>query len=295
MKQTNNFKIYNEPFQETLQRNGLKIDAIITDPPYNVGYKYNEYKDDLEDNEYLELFAALDQYMQLFKTNMSIMHYPIQAVEIFTKMIGPPDHITTWVYNSNTPKQSRLIFNYGTVYKKQVRQPYKNPNDKRIKARIEAGKIDAKAYDWWYVNQVKNVSKIKSGNPHSCPLPIDIAIKMVLLTTKEGDTVYDPFTGSGTIGLACLMTGRKFIGSEIDTLYSNSAKQILENFENKKTTEKNLSNSSILKNWKSDNSLIENPKVVLKDNSWINEEDPFPISALPGLSMFVLEIEKKEE
>jgi DNA modification methylase len=34
--------------------------------------------------------------------------------------------------------------------------------------------------------------------------------------TNEGDVVYDPFMGSGTTGVACIKTGRKYIGSEVD-------------------------------------------------------------------------------
>jgi DNA modification methylase len=37
--------------------------------------------------------------------------------------------------------------------------------------------------------------------------------------TNEGDTILDPFMGSGTTGVACVQTGRNFIGIEIDPTY----------------------------------------------------------------------------
>jgi len=37
--------------------------------------------------------------------------------------------------------------------------------------------------------------------------------------TNEGDTILDPFMGSGTTGVACVQTGRNFIGCEIDPTY----------------------------------------------------------------------------
>lgn len=202
-----------------LINDGIKIDAIITDPPYNVGYKYNKYKDNLADSDYIHLFKQFNEIRLKNDIKISMMQYPTEAIRVFTQAFGFPDAVTTWIYNSNTPKQSRLIFNYGEFYRINVRQPYKNPNDKRIKARIAAGKVDAKAYDFWHVNQVKNVSKVKEGNIHSCPIPLPVAINMVLLTTNKGDTVFDPFTGSGTIALACKMTGRNFYGSEMDEDY----------------------------------------------------------------------------
>lgn len=39
------------------------------------------------------------------------------------------------------------------------------------------------------------------------------------LATNPGDTVLDPFMGSGTTGVACVQTGRNFIGCEIDPTY----------------------------------------------------------------------------
>ena len=44
----------------------------------------------------------------------------------------------------------------------------------------------------------------------------------------KGDTVLDPFMGSGTTGVACVKTGRKFIGIELDPAYCEIAKQRIE-------------------------------------------------------------------
>jgi DNA modification methylase len=99
---------------------------------------------------------------------------------------------------------------------KLIGQDYKNPTDKRIAKRIADGKR-AKLYDWWNINQVKNVSK--KDNPHPCPIPYDVAEKIILLTTKEGDLVIDPFAGSGTILLAAKNNNRKYLGFEIDKTY----------------------------------------------------------------------------
>jgi DNA modification methylase len=38
-------------------------------------------------------------------------------------------------------------------------------------------------------------------------------------TTRKGDTIFDPFMGSGTTGVACVQLGRNFIGCEIDPKY----------------------------------------------------------------------------
>ena len=80
---------------------------------------------------------------------------------------------------------------------------------------IAEGKT-ARLYDWWYVNQVKNVSKEKTEHPAQMPLKVMTNIIEIL---PDGYTIVDPFLGSGTTALACKMLGRKFIGIEIDEKY----------------------------------------------------------------------------
>lgn len=59
---------------------------------------------------------------------------------------------------------------------------------------------------------------------HKSQKPIKLMIELVLKFTDSGDTILDPFMGSGTTGVACVQTGRKFIGIEIDEGYYNIAK-----------------------------------------------------------------------
>lgn len=109
-----------------------------------------------------------------------------------------------------------------------VRQPYKNPNDKRIKKRIAEGKTGSKLYDWWNVNQVKNVSKDKTKHP--CQMPQEVMDNIIgILPDKDKIVVIDPFMGSGTTGLACKRYNVDFVGIEIDPLYYSIATERLGN------------------------------------------------------------------
>lgn len=200
--------------------------TIITDPPYNIDYGYNEYDDNLPDNEYIELISN-------FKgLKLAIIHYPEESMKYFVPALGVPDEVNVWAYNSNLPgRQSRLInyYNLQPDYRK-VLQPYKNPEDKRIKERIARGIIGARSYDWFSdIQLVKNVSKSKY--PHPCPVPVELMERIIRLTTNEGDLVVDPFAGSGTTGVACVNTNRRFIGFEIDPLYADMANERIKNQE----------------------------------------------------------------
>lgn len=121
------------------------------------------------------------------------------------------------MYNANTKKQHRDIafFNIKPDFSK-VKQPYKNPNDKRVKKLIEQGRTGTDLYDWWFVNQVKNVSKEKTSHP--CQMPLEVMKNIVGIIPDEY-TIFDPFMGSGTTGVACDELGRDFIGCEIDEEY----------------------------------------------------------------------------
>jgi DNA modification methylase len=90
---------------------------------------------------------------------------------------------------------------------------YKNPNDKRGKKLIKSGKCPI--YDWWNVNQVKNVSKQKTEQ--TCQMPVEVMRRCVGVT--KSDIVYDPFAGAGTTLVACKMLGRKSVGCELDETY----------------------------------------------------------------------------
>lgn len=194
--------------------------VIVTDPPYNIGYEYNTYTDDLSTDEYIEMISHFKGH----KT--AIIHYPEESMKYFVPALGVPDEVNVWAYNSNLPsRHSRLINYYGVKpdYTK-VLQPYKNPNDKRIKERIARGIKGARSYDWFTdINLVKNVSKVDFNHP--CPVPVDLMERIIKLISKEGDLIFDPFAGSGTTAIACMNTNRRFVGAEIDTLYFDMANE----------------------------------------------------------------------
>lgn len=205
-------EIINKDFRNCIIPKGL----TITDPPYNQGYSYNQYKDKMNENEYIELLSKIP-------TPCVIIHYPEETINLLPKAINVKcEQVVCWVYNSNTGKQSRLISWWGCKPDfNKVRQPYKNLNDKRIQKRISEGKNGAKLYDWWEVNQVKNVSKEKTEHP--CQIPEDIIKKIILTTAKENELIIDVFGGSGTTSKVANDLGFNTISFEIDKKYCDLA------------------------------------------------------------------------
>lgn len=69
-----------------------------------------------------------------------------------------------------------------------------------------------------YVAKVKRAKKAEAGNDPTAK-PLSLMEWLILLTTKPGDTILDPFMGSGTTGVAAVKLGRNFLGCELDPEY----------------------------------------------------------------------------
>ena len=67
---------------------------------------------------------------------------------------------------------------------------------------------------------------------HPTQKPVALMEDFIKIHSNEGQTVLDPFMGSGTTAIACMNTGRNYIGFELDGTYY---KKSLERIENHKT------------------------------------------------------------
>jgi len=77
-----------------------------------------------------------------------------------------------------------------------------------------------------YTSKVNKIDKDKYNHP-TCK-PVELMEKFVVNHTKDGDTVLDPFMGSGSAGVAAKNLNRKFIGIEMDDNYFEIAKKRIE-------------------------------------------------------------------
>ena len=216
-----NYKLINDDFRNCTIPKGI----TITDPPYNQGYAYNEYKDKISEIEYLSLLSKIP-------TPCVIIHYPEETINLLPKAINSKcEQVVCWVYNSNTGKQSRLISWWGCKPDfSKVRQPYKNLEDKRIRERILRGQTGSKLYDWCEINQGKNVGNEKTQHP--CQIPEKVIKQIILTTIKKKETIIDVFAGSGTTSKVALELGYESISYEIDKKYYEIARNRIETYNN---------------------------------------------------------------
>lgn len=187
---------------------------VISDPPYNIGYHYAGYSDSLSAEDYGALLKAV------CRPPCVILHYA-ESLFAFASLIGEvPEKCAAWVYNANTPRQWRMVAWFGiTPDFKLATQPYKNLTDRRVQALIAGGSEGRALYDWWNVEQVKNVSPEKTSHP--CQIPLAVMQNIIRVTPSP--LIVDPFCGSGSTLRAAKDLGRRAVGIEIDERYCEIA------------------------------------------------------------------------
>jgi len=215
------------------------VDSVIMDSPYNIGYSYNTYSDNLSwDDYYNWQLSIIAEGFRILKTGGSLLwlHYPENAAKmlaIVQEELGDffLHEWITWIYHQHTGgkplrKASRvwLWFSKGEpfVNEKCLFGEYRNPNDKRIKVRIDQG-LSPVDYDWWFYEQVKNVSSEKVDHP--CQLPLAMVLRLVEMVTPPGGVTVDPFAGSGTVCVAAKKLSCHWIGIEKDEKYAADSTQ----------------------------------------------------------------------
>ena len=213
------------------------VQTFVLDPPYNVSYKYNTFIDNKPQIDYInDQVNVLRTAYEALKEGGSIfyLNYPENAADVWSKVdfMNRFEWIT-WIYNvhatgSPLRKASRawLWFSKGEplINQDAFNGEYQNPNDKRVKQRIAEGHKPA-GYDWWEVQQVKNVSKEKRNHP--CQVPEKMVEKIILGTSNEGDLIGDCYSGSATTGICALRNKRRFEGCDMDAKYVADGNAIL--------------------------------------------------------------------
>ena len=89
----------------------------------------------------------------------------------------------------------------------------------------DASRISKEEFDRWF-QQIWSITGASTKH-HPAPFPLELATRLVRMFSFTGDTVLDPFCGSGTTMVAALRTGRNSIGIEIDPEYCRMAARYL--------------------------------------------------------------------
>lgn len=124
-----------------------------------------------------------------------------------------------YVFSKGKPKALNLLVDRknkscGTKSKKETRSCRE---DRRIKEGVRIVKEYSRRFNVWEISRGHNKTS------HPAVFPEALARDHIISWSNPGDIVLDPFMGSGTTGVACIKTGRRFIGMELDQSYFDIA------------------------------------------------------------------------
>jgi len=222
--------IYNENCLETMSKiDDNFVDLIVTSPPYNKGYwssnrnvnngfktksrriEYDNFNDNLKPKEYIKIQKKIiEECLRILKPTGSLFynHQPIQKLhqEINPLYIYDFPVKQTIIWNrKNTPKIDKSYFFPIIEYIYWIQKT------KTSRVKFNRKKSLFNKCIWDISPDVRN--------KFPAPFPIEIPLNCIVSCTNKNDIVYDPFIGSGTTALACVLTKRNYIGSEISKKY----------------------------------------------------------------------------
>ena len=126
-----------------------------------------------------------------------------------------------FVLSKGKPKATNIIRDkpnqsFGKIKRNSGRRKV---NGERKDENPRYGNKFSRRNNWWYVPVGVN------NTDHPAVFPLQLARDHILSWSNEGDTILDPFMGSGTTGLAAIQTGRNFIGIELGSHYFSIASE----------------------------------------------------------------------
>ena len=235
----NRYELHNGDCLEVMDKliaEGVKIDCILTDPPYGTtACKWDTII------PFEEMWSRLNK---LIKPNGAIVLFGSEPFSSALRMSNIKNYKYDWIWEKEqgtnqflAKKQPlRKIENISVFYKKQaVYNPQMTIGSSYKVNRVIGCELFGSPKKIKTINEGKrypvNVLKFNrelSNRYHPTQKPIDLLEYLIKTYTNENELVLDFTMGSGSTGVACMNTNRKFIGMELDENYFNIAKQRIE-------------------------------------------------------------------
>lgn len=258
------------------------VDMTFADPPFNLGKTYNVYRDSKDFKEYLEWSKAwLREMVRITKPTGSIFVHNIPKwLTYFAAYLNEMAYFRHWIVwdAMGSPLGKTLLPNhYGILWYTKRPKGFKFYDIRSPHPRCRKCKVVLKDYggkknkmhpygpllsDVW--TDIHRIRHKKRRDEHPCQLPIPLLERLILMTTDEGDTVFDPFVGTGTTAVAAKRLGRNFIVVDIDPEYVE-------------ITERNLKSAKPTKLNGCYVSVYLGRVITIRDRDWERIKDAFII------------------
>jgi site-specific DNA-methyltransferase (adenine-specific) len=214
------------------------VDMTFADPPFNLNKKYNSYRDHRELDDYLDWCREwLSEMVRVTKPTGSIFVHNIPKwltyYAAFLNQHADFKHWIAWTALGMPLGRSLMPTHYGILFyakdKRQqkfyeVRHPHRRCRKCNVLHKDYGGKksllhpFGPLVSDVW--SDIHRIKHAVRRDKHPCQLPEPVLERLILMSTDEGDTVLDPFAGTGTTAVAARKLGRHGIGIELDPNYA---------------------------------------------------------------------------
>ena len=256
-------RIYNRDCIEGMKKLGDgTVDLAFADPPFNIGYDYDVYKDKLECDAYLDWsrdwtaevvrvlkpngtfwLAIGDEYAAELKVMLQREHgltcrswvvwyytFGVNCKNKFSRSHAHLFHMVKdaddFVFNADDPA-IRVPSARQLVYGDRRANPKgRLPDDTWILRPQDLPDGFQPDEDTWFFPRVCGTFKERAGW-HGCQMPEQLLGRIILACSHEGNVVLDPFAGSGTTLAVAKKLGRKYLGFELSAEYADQVKKRL--------------------------------------------------------------------
>jgi site-specific DNA-methyltransferase (adenine-specific) len=262
-------KIYNidciEFMSKLKEENNIKIDAIITSPPYNINKSYSEYNDRRDKNEYLSWLQKIaKESLEILKEDGSFFlnvgtrptdfTLPFEICKIFIEAGYRLQNTIHWIKSisieiddigkNNFIKSDSSIGHFKPIVSKRFLSDlheyifhFTKKGDLVIdKLAIGVVYQDKSNIGRWKSSKTDKRDRgniwfipyntIQEKRPHPAIFPEKLPQLCIKLHgIKKNTIIYDPFIGIGTTALACINLNVDFLGTEIDKKYIKIANE----------------------------------------------------------------------
>ena len=236
--------VYNNDFLSMRSIKDSSVDLIVTSPPYNLDVGYKSFNDGLSYDEYLKLcYKWFQKCLRVIKDDGRFcLNIPLDKSKGGYRSVGAD--LTTLAKEAGWNYKTSIIWNEGNISKGSAWGSWLSASAPHIIAPVElivvlykkewkktSGSKISDIEKFEFIDWTRGIwtfsgeSKKKIGHP--APFPVELPYRCIKLLSYVGDTVLDPFMGSGSTLVACKKSGRIGIGVDIEKDYCEIAKQRL--------------------------------------------------------------------
>ncbi|MBP3561528.1 MAG: site-specific DNA-methyltransferase [Treponema sp.] len=235
---------------ELLPNINFKFDMIFADPPYFLsnggisvqsGKQVSVNKGDWDKSQGFKKDNDFNkQWLSLCRDKLTdngtiwvsgTFHNIFSVAQSMTELGYKILNCITWQKNNPPPNLSCRFFTHSTefiLWAKKSNESKHYFNYELMKA-INGG---TQMRDVWTLPAIAKWEKSYGKHPTQKPLPL--LARIILASTKENDWILDPFSGSGTTGIAATILGRRFLGLEQEFEFLDMSKARREELNDKK-------------------------------------------------------------